>query len=106
MRDHRGRSAPPRPLAAAVESFRESIAPETPLAAAQTVWERAVGAQIAAVARPVGERDGTIEIECESAVWAEELTLMEPRLRDRLNREMGGDGPEKLRFRAGSATDR
>lgn len=100
MRDGRGRSPAPRRLGDAVVSFRDSISPPTLLATVETVWERAVGERIAAVARPVSERDGVITVECESSVWAQELTLMERRLRSRLEREIDGDGPSELRFRA------
>lgn len=101
MRDRRGRSPSPKRLGEAVGSFRDSIAPLTLLASIETVWDRAVGEQIAAVARPVAERDGVLTVQCENAVWAQELTLMEPRLRARIDRELDGDGPEKLRFRSG-----
>lgn len=100
MRDHRGRSPSPRPIGRAVGSFREQIEPATPLAAIETVWEGAVGAGIAAVARPVSERDGVLLVECESAVWAEELSLMEPKIRARLEEATPGRAPERIRFRA------
>ncbi|MDQ2700949.1 MAG: DUF721 domain-containing protein [Actinomycetota bacterium] len=100
MRDGRGRSPAPKRLGDAVSGFRDSIAPETPLAAIQSVWVQAVGARLAEVARPVSERDGVLVVECESSVWAQELTMMEGRLRARIDAETGGNGPEKIRFRA------
>lgn len=100
MRDHRGRSPAPRPIAKAVGSFRQAIEPATPLAAVETVWEEAVGVGIAAVAAPVTERDGVLTVECESSVWAEELTLMEPKIRSRLADLLADEPPSRIRFRA------
>lgn len=86
MRDQRGRSASPRRLGAALDSFRSGLAPATPLAAVIAVWRDVVGDGIAAVTSPVSEREGVVTVECASATWAEELTLMEPELRSRLTR--------------------
>jgi predicted nucleic acid-binding Zn ribbon protein len=99
VRDRRGRSAPPKPVADALAELRREIAPQTPLAAAQTAWVVAVGEQVAAVTRVTEEHDGTLVVECESAVWTQELTLMEPRLRSALDEAMHGEGPRELRFR-------
>ncbi len=101
MRDARGRSPSPRRIGRAVGAFREEIEPVKPLARIQTVWDDAVGEAIAAVARPVGEREGTLTVECESSVWAGELALMEPRIKARIDEALGGDGPETIRFRTG-----
>ncbi|MCO5316781.1 MAG: DUF721 domain-containing protein [Solirubrobacterales bacterium] len=101
MRDQRGRSPSPRPLSEAVNALRESIGPETPLARIEAVWRDAVGDGIAAVAIPVSERDGVVTVECESAVWADELTLMERGIRDRLAAELPDQEAPKLRFRVG-----
>ena len=59
--------------------------PQTPLAAAQTVWRDACGDAIAAEARPVTEREGVITVACRSATWASELDLMQAELLERLN---------------------
>lgn len=99
MRDSRGRSPSPRRLGFAVSRVREEITPETPLATIQTVWAEVVGPQLAAVTSPVEEREGVLTVACEGAVWTQELSLMEPRLREKLDLALGGNGPEKLRFR-------
>ena len=77
-------------------------APQTPLAAIQTAWSSAVGEQLAAVAEPASERDGTLTIECADAVWAQELELMQGALLERLREELGDQAPEALRFRLNS----
>ena len=68
----------PRPLSLALGGLTDALAPATPLARVQQVWERAVGATIAAAGRPTAERDGVLTIACADAVWAAELELMGP----------------------------
>ena len=87
----------PRSLGLALESVTESLAPATPLAAIQRAWPGAVGTAIAAEARPVSERAGTVTVACRSAVWAQELDLMSPGLVERLNDALGGRRVDALR---------
>jgi predicted nucleic acid-binding Zn ribbon protein len=89
----------PRPAAGAFRAALQQAAPRTPLAAVQTAWSAAVGEQLAAVAAPLSERDGTLIVECADAVWAQELDLMQGALLDRLREELGDQAPEALRFR-------
>ena len=103
-RDDRGRPAPPERVSRAVERFVERVAPETPEADIQTVWREAVGDRVAEVTRVSGERDGVVTVDCESAVWAEELALMESRIRASLNGALearGGEPVQRVSFRAG-----
>lgn len=92
----------PRPAAGAFKQALQRVAPKTPLAATQAAWQGAVGEQLAAVAVPVSERDGTLTIECADAVWAQELDLMQATLLERLRSEVGEQAPEALRFRVNS----
>jgi predicted nucleic acid-binding Zn ribbon protein len=92
----------PRPAANAFQAALQRVAPKTPLAAVQAAWSTAVGEQLAAVARPVSERDGTLTIECADAVWAQELDLMQDTLLERLQAEVGDQAPRALRFRVNS----
>lgn len=96
-----GRRRAPRPAAEAIRSARERVAPQTTLAAIQTVWEDALGAEVAAHARPVAERGGEVTVECADAVWAQELDLMQAQLLERLGARLGDRAPTSLRFRAG-----
>ncbi|HTT94732.1 MAG TPA: DUF721 domain-containing protein [Solirubrobacterales bacterium] len=89
----------PRAAGEAFRAARERVAPKTGLAAAQAVWEEALGEGIAAVARPVSERAGTITVDCANAMWAQELDLMQERLLDRLREALGERAPRALRFR-------
>lgn len=92
----------PRPAAGAFHAALRQVAPKTPLAAVQAAWESAVGKQLAAVATPVSEREGTLTIECADAVWTQELDLMQETLLQRLRDEVGEQAPQALRFRVGS----
>ncbi len=87
----------PRPLAPALEELRDRLAPRTVLADVQAAWPAAVGAAIAREARPVGERDGVVEVACRSAVWAQELDLMALDLLARINTAVGREGVRGLR---------
>lgn len=85
-----------------IEGLTGEIAPSTPLAAVQLVWDEVVGERIAAVTEVVEEREEVLVVRCESAVWAQELEMMAPRIRARLAERLGGEGPEKLRFLTGT----
>jgi predicted nucleic acid-binding Zn ribbon protein len=93
------RRTAPRALGAALEDLTAAIAPASTLARVQEAWERAVGPMIAAAANPVAERDGILSVACESAVWAQELTLMQSDLLASLNRALGAQTLRELRCR-------
>lgn len=91
----------PRPLGAALTETMRQAAPATPLAAIQAAWTDAVGARIAAEARPVREKEGVLTVACSSATWAEELDLLGSELLQRLRERLDeGVAPRSLRFRA------
>lgn len=92
----------PRPAAGAFKAALDQVAPKTPLAAVQAAWSEAVGEQLAAVATPVSERDGTVTVECADTVWAQELDLMQKALLERLRDAVGERAPRDLRFRVNS----
>jgi predicted nucleic acid-binding Zn ribbon protein len=89
----------PRPFSLALGGLTEALAPATPLARVQRVWEQTVGATIAAAGRPTAERDGVLTVACTDAVWAAELDMMGPELVARLNRTLGDEPVHKLRCR-------
>jgi predicted nucleic acid-binding Zn ribbon protein len=97
----------PRRLGLALDAVVGETRPAGLLAAVQSAWPALAGAALAAATQPVSERDGTVTVACESAVWASELELLAPDLLARLN-EGFGDAPERghverLRFVVGSA---
>ncbi len=89
----------PRPVAAALEGLTSRLAPATLLAEVQRVWPAAAGA-FAGEALPVAERDGVVTVACASAVWAQELDLLGPRVVAALNAELGRDAVARLRVTA------
>jgi predicted nucleic acid-binding Zn ribbon protein len=91
----------PRPASLALRAVLQRSAPQTDLAAAQTVWPEAVGEAIAEAAEPVSEHAGVLTIRCRSATWAQELALMEGELLKRLGERLGDRRPKALRFLAG-----
>jgi predicted nucleic acid-binding Zn ribbon protein len=93
--------AAPRPLTIALEQLTDELAPASTLGRVQEVWERTVGAAIAASARPVAERDGVLTVSCQAAVWAQELDLMAGALIPRLNGALGSQSIRELRCRTG-----
>ncbi|HEY6731783.1 MAG TPA: DUF721 domain-containing protein [Solirubrobacterales bacterium] len=92
----------PRPAANAFQAALQKAAPQTSLAAIQTAWSAAVGEQLAAVAVPATERGGILTVECADAIWAQELDLMQAKLLERLQEEVGERAPKALRFRVNS----
>jgi predicted nucleic acid-binding Zn ribbon protein len=83
----------------ALSGFKAEIRPETPLARAQAAWAEVVGERIAAVTEVVEEVEGVLYVDCASAVWSQELSMMEPRLREILGAAMDGETLRELRFR-------
>ena len=103
-----GRS--PRSLSVALRRVRAAAAPRTLLAAVQGVWPEVAGEAVAAQAEPVAERDGVVTVACRSAVWAQELDLLQSELVERINAallsgrdESDGPGLRGLRFTADAA---
>ena len=96
----------PRPLAVALGRVTQGLAPPTLLARVQGCWAEVVGETVNAEAEPVSEHDGTVTIACRASVWAEELKMMGPDLRDRLNAALGDEAVAELRFTAGGARPR
>jgi predicted nucleic acid-binding Zn ribbon protein len=90
----------PRPLGPAVEALAARLAPATLLADVQRVWETAAGPAIAGAAHPVAEREGTVTLRCESAVWMQEIDLMGAELVGRINAELGAERVRAVRCTA------
>ena len=95
------RRATPKPLGDSIRALRTEVQPQTPLAAIQAVWPEAVGSRVAAEARPVRERDGTVTVECRAATWAQELDLLHDELLARLNEALGDERVSRLRMVVG-----
>jgi predicted nucleic acid-binding Zn ribbon protein len=95
----------PRPAGEALRAALEKATPKTPLAALQAAWTEVVGERIAAVATPVAERGGEVQVSCADSVWAQELDLMQGQLLERLRDRLGEQSPRSLRFRVTEARE-
>ena len=96
----------PRPIGRALDKALPEARPAGLLAELQSAWPAVAGAALAAAASPVSERDGTVTVECESAVWAQELELLGGDLARRLDEAVSGGHVERLRFIVGSGANR
>jgi predicted nucleic acid-binding Zn ribbon protein len=96
----------PRPLGKALDAALPGARPAGLLAEVQSAWPAVAGPRSAAAASPISERAGTVTVECESAVWAQELELLRPDLTRRLDEALGAGRVERLRFIVGSGANR
>jgi predicted nucleic acid-binding Zn ribbon protein len=96
----------PRPLGKALDQALPAARPAGLLAEVQSAWPAVAGAALAASASPVSEREGTVTVACESAVWAQELELLGGDLVRRLDEAVSGGRVERLRFIVSSGANR
>jgi hypothetical protein len=75
------------------EEFRE----QEPL----FLWEKAVGEQVARLAKPLRVREGTIFVEVESHVLAQELNMLKEEYIRKINDLLGEERVRDIRFRVG-----
>lgn len=71
---------------------------ETDELRAYRAWHAAAGDRVKAVATPARLIDGRLIVECESAVWAQELTYHGPQLLERLRGADPQTPVRELRF--------
>ena len=71
---------------------------ETDEVRAYRAWNEAAGEQVRGVATPARLQDGRLMVECESAVWAQELAYLAPRLMERLRAADPTTAVRELRF--------
>jgi predicted nucleic acid-binding Zn ribbon protein len=73
-----------------------------PLAAVTAAWPTAVGETVSRNAWPLRlARDGTLLVATASATWAQELTLLQHDVLERLRQRLGAAAPANLRFEVG-----
>src|SRR3954454_7114197 len=92
----------PEPFADALRDAVAGGAAATLLGRAAGLGQEAAGAAVAAESAPASEREGTVTVECSGAVWAQELTLLETDLRERMNARLEGVQVRSLRFKVKS----
>ena len=96
----------PRPIGRALDRVLAGARPAGLLAEVQSAWPAVAGAALAAAASPVSERGGTVTVEYESAVWAQELELLGGDLAGRLDEAVSGGRVDRLRFIVSSGANR
>lgn len=67
------------------------------------VWDDAVGGQIAAKARPVSFRDGTLTVAVASAPWMQQLSFLKKQIIEQVNERLGGEVVREIYLKAGRA---
>ena len=67
------------------------------------VWDDAVGAQIAAKARPVSFRDGILTVAVSSSPWMQQLTFLKKGIIDKLNERLDCELVRDIFLKAGQA---
>jgi predicted nucleic acid-binding Zn ribbon protein len=65
------------------------------------VWDSAVGAQIAAKARPVNFRDGVLTVMVSNAPWMQQLNFLKKGLIEKVNAALGEDVVREIFLKAG-----
>jgi predicted nucleic acid-binding Zn ribbon protein len=88
----------PELFAGVVRDAVAGAAPDTLLGRVQGLWSEVTGPAIAAESAPAAEREGTVTVHCSGGAWAQELTMLEGDLRDRLNARLEGLEVRSLRF--------
>lgn len=101
----RRRAAPRRAGsdAGAIGRLVATLQPASLLAEVQRVWPEVVGPALAARATPTAARDGVVHVTCESATWAQELTLMAGELVVLLDARISAGTVRELRCSAAPA---
>jgi len=66
------------------------------------VWGKIVGTKIAHHCQPQGFRDNILQVTVDSPLWMQQLKFLEPKIREKLNQEVGEDiRIKKIYFRIG-----
>jgi len=68
-------------------------------------WERAAGATLARVTRPLELRGKTLWVGVEPGPWLDELGAVRERIRTKLNRALGAKAVATIRFRPAPPTE-
>jgi predicted nucleic acid-binding Zn ribbon protein len=66
-----------------------------------TVWDAAVGPQIASKARPVNFRDGVLTVMVSNAPWMQQLTFLKKGLIEKVNDALGEEMVSDMFLKAG-----
>jgi len=91
----------PRPLSASLGRLAASLgAPAPPVLSAVFVgWERVVGPDVAAHARPVTLRDGVLVVDVDQPAWATQLNYLKADLLRQIDEATGSSEVTEVRVR-------
>lgn len=103
FRHGRGGSHEPRLLRDVLETEMTRIT-GSDRARAYAAWGRASVPPVSLSTRPSGFHNGVLVVECESSVWANELTLLSAQILTRMHEVAPGHPVARLRFVVGRAT--
>ncbi len=67
-------------------------------------WDRTVGPAIARHARPLSLRGSKLTLIVDSPAWMQQLSLMKPEIRDKLNAGLGRESIREITLRLGEIT--
>ncbi len=63
------------------------------------IWDQLVGEQIAARARPLKLRKGTLEVQVDHPVWMQQLQMLKPAILEKINAQIPHAGIEEIYLR-------
>jgi hypothetical protein len=69
-----------------------------------SVWDRIVGPAIGRHARPLALRGNKLTLVVDSPAWMQQLSLMKPEIRDKLNAGLGRESVREITLRLGEIT--
>ncbi len=65
-------------------------------------WNEVVGNEIAKHSEAIALKDGVLWVRTEGSVWAQELSLLVPRIREEFEKRLGPGSVRDVRFHTGS----
>ena len=104
MAEKRARMKRPAPLSELMDSLFRGKPAEKRLEEGKIwlAWDAAVGAQIAAKARPVSFRDGVLTVTVTSSPWMQQLTFLKKGMMEKLNERLGQELVCDIYLKAGA----
>ena len=67
-------------------------------------WGEIVGAEIAKHSQAIALKDGVLWVRAEGSVWAQELSLLVPRIREEFEKKLGRGSVRDVRFHTGRSS--
>ena len=67
-------------------------------------WPEIVGPEIANHSQALALRDRVLWVRVEGSVWAQELSLLKPRIRELLDKRLGDGSVRDVRFHSGTGS--